>query len=212
KLLTRELYPEAGEVPGTVRLLGRRRWELFELRRHLGIVTPDLQSEFARSIRALEAVLSGFFSSVGLWRNHPVTPDLERRARAALARVGAASLAERFMDQLSSGEARRVLIARALVHGPRALILDEPASGLDLGARRELRRTLRRLARTGTSIVLVTHALEDLFPEIRRVVLLKEGRVFRDGPPERVLTPEALSALYGVAVRIERRDGTWRAF
>ncbi len=211
KLLTRELHPAADGVPGTVRVLGRDSWELFELRRRLGIVTPDLQGEFARPIRALEAVLSGFFSSVGLWRNHAVTRARERRARAALARVGAAPLADRFMDELSTGEARRVLIARALVHGPRALVLDEPASGLDLRARREFRETLRRLARSGTRIVLVTHALEDLFPEIRRVVLLKEGRVFRDGPPERVLTEGHLSALYGTPVRPERRDGAWRA-
>jgi iron complex transport system ATP-binding protein len=212
KLLTRELYPAAVGTPAEVRILGRDRWELFELRRRLGIVTADLQGEFARPIRALEAVLSGFYSSVGLWRNHPVTPARERRARAALARLGAAHLAGRFMDELSSGEARRVLIARALVHGPRALVLDEPAASLDLRAQRELRRALRRLARTGTHVVLVTHALEDLFPEIGRVVLLKDGRVFRDGPPGRILTEENLSALYGARVRVERENGTWRAF
>ncbi|HYF00251.1 MAG TPA: ATP-binding cassette domain-containing protein [Planctomycetota bacterium] len=210
KLLTRELYPVALEGPFTLRLLGRDRWELLDLRRHLGIVSPDLQTDFAREITGLDAVVSGFFGSVGTWLNTRPTADHLRDAVRALERLGAGHLAGRPMTEMSSGEARRVLIARALVHHPDALLLDEPMNSLDLRAHREVRDALRRLARGGTSLLLVTHALEDVIPEITRAVLLKEGRVFRDGPPAEVLTDEALSALFGLKVRVEHEDGLYR--
>jgi iron complex transport system ATP-binding protein len=200
-LLTRELYPLADGAASSLRILGRGRWDLFELRHRLGIVTPSLQAEFARSMTAREAVLSGFFGAVGLWRNHRVTAAQERAADRALSSVDASPLAGRLMDELSAGEARRVLIARALVHRPRALVLDEPTSSLDLRAASEFRAGLRKLARRGTRIILVTHELEDIIPEVARVILLKDGAVFRDGPRARVLAPRTLSALFGTAVR-----------
>lgn len=210
KLLTRELYPVALEGPFTLRLLGRDRWELMDLRRHLGIVSPDLQTDFAREITGLDAVVSGFFGSVGTWINtQPTTAQLREAARA-LDRLGIAHLADRPMTEMSSGESRRVLVARALVHGPAALLLDEPMNSLDLRAHREVRDAVRRLARGGTSILLVTHALEDVVPEITRVVLLKNGRVFRDGPSAEVLTDANLSSLFDIRLKVEHVDGLYR--
>jgi iron complex transport system ATP-binding protein len=116
-------------------------------------------------------------------------------------------LAERNTDEMSSGEARRFLIARALVHGPQALVLDEPANSLDLRAHWELRGILRKLAASGISLIMVTHHLPDIVPEIERVILIREGRVFCDGPKQQALRPEILSRLFGVPLEVVERQG-----
>jgi iron complex transport system ATP-binding protein len=210
KLLARELYPLASGTDARMRILGRESWELFELRRHLGVVALDLQAAFAPETSGWEAVISGFFGAVGLWRNHRVTPAMERKTWEALETLEVPGLADRALGAMSTGEARRMMIARALIHGPDTLVLDEPTSSLDLRGVREFRGILSRLARRGTSLVLVTHALEDLVPEITRVILLREGRVFGDGPKERLLSSRTLSELYRMPVRLERDDGSYR--
>ena len=209
KLLTRELYPVANDRPYRMRILGRESWDLFSLRAHLGIVTNDLQAEFARECSGWEAVVSGFFSSIGLWANHRVSPAMERKAWSVLERLEVAPLADRLMTAMSAGEARRMLIGRALIHDPDTLILDEPTTSLDLRAAREFRATIRKLVRAGTSLLLVTHTFEEVIPEITRVILLREGRVFRDGPKKDVLTEANLSSLYGLPVRLDVDDGTY---
>jgi iron complex transport system ATP-binding protein len=210
KLLTREFYPVSRDTTYRMRILGKDRWELFDLRRHLGIVSMDLQHDFARECSGWEAVLSGFFSSVGLWSNHRVTPAMERKAWRVLERLEVAPLADRLMTEMSSGEARRMLLGRALIHDPDALVLDEPTTSLDLRLVREFRDTMRSLARGGTSIILVTHAIEEVIPEIHRVILLREGRVFKDGPKEEVLSSAGLSELYRMPLRLERDNGYYR--
>jgi iron complex transport system ATP-binding protein len=207
KLLTRELYPVSRDTTYKMRILGRDRWELFELRRHLGIVSMDLQQDFARECSGWEAVVSGYFSSVGLWSNHKVTPAMERKAWRVLERLEVAHLAGRLMTEMSSGEARRMLLGRALIHNPDALVLDEPTTSLDLRLVREFRETMRKLARGGTSIILVTHAIEEVIPEIRRVILLRDGRVYKDGTKKDVLTSENLSELYRMNVRLDEDHG-----
>jgi iron complex transport system ATP-binding protein len=124
---------------------------------------------------------------VGLWLNHSVTPEMRKKAGQSLRKLGLGYLAERKMNKISSGEARRLLIARALVHDPRTLVFDEPTNSLDLKAQRDLRLKLRILARSGVGIVLATHQLSDIIPEIKRVILLKEGRIAADGPKEKIL-------------------------
>jgi iron complex transport system ATP-binding protein len=99
------------------------------------------------------------------------------------------------------------MIGRALVHAPRALLLDEPSTSLDLFAQHELRALLRKLAQTGTGILLVTHHLSDIIPEIERVILMKQGAIFGDGPKPAMLTEERLGALFGLPVTLEQRDG-----
>jgi iron complex transport system ATP-binding protein len=211
KLVTRELYPVVAP-DAAIRVLGRDRWVLSELREHIGVVSNDLMTQCTREITGRELVLSAFFGSVGLWPHHVVTAKLEGRARAALDIMEVAHLGERLVNQLSSGEARRLLVARALAHGPRALILDEPTNSLDLRACRDFVSCLRRLAAQGTNIILVTHHLPDIIPEIDRVVVLKNGRVYRDGPKADVLTGAVLSESFGVPVEVESRDGFYGAW
>jgi len=126
----------------------------------------------------------------------------------ALERMEALHLAERLVGEMSAGEKRRILIARALVHRPRQLLLDEPSNALDLAAQRELRETLRRLAREGTGLVMVTHHLSDILPEIERVILMRGGRIVGDGPRGELLTEARLSELFNTPVRIGR-DEEW---
>lgn len=206
KAITRECYPVARER-SWMTILGRERWNIFELRSLLGIVSNDLLAWCKADTPGLEVVLSGFFSSQRVFRNHHVEPDQERRAAAALDRLGVSHLAERPMEEMSSGEAQRILIARALVHEPKALVFDEPTNSLDVLAQHELRETMRELARSGVGIVLVTHHVADIIPEIERVVLMREGRIMADGCKEKMLAADHLSALFGLPVEISKHNG-----
>jgi iron complex transport system ATP-binding protein len=207
KLISRELYPRLKPEPWSLRILGRDRWHLFDLRNHLGLVSNDWMQMCTREFSGYEIVLSGFFGSVGIWPYHEVTPEMRRKACEVMDLLEIAHLAERETDAMSSGEARRILIARALVHDPRALVLDEPTTSLDLHATWELREILRKLAAAGIGIVMVTHHLPDIIPEMKRVVLLRGGRVYRDGPKEQVLGAATLSGLFGIPVEVLERDG-----
>ena len=214
KLMTGELYPLA-DLPGArFRLFGQESWALDEVRERIGIVALDLLQSLshevtAREVTAREMVLSGFFQSLGLWPHHRVTPAQEHRARGILRFLEITHLAHRPLSAMSSGEQRRALIGRALVHDPEVLILDEPTNSLDPGAVREFLRLLRKLARAGKGLILVTHHVSDLIPEIGRVILLKGGRIVADGPKSRVLTSAALSRLFAARLRVVRRGARY---
>lgn len=206
KAITRECYPLAREA-SRVSILGRDCWDVFELRSLLGIVSSDLMAVCTRDLTGRDVVLSGFFSSIGVWPHQHVTAEMRARAGRALEQLEIPHLAERYTDEMSSGEARRVLLARALVHAPRALLLDEPSTALDLFAQQELRGILRKLAQSGIGIVMVTHHLSDLIPEIERVILMQRGRVVADGAKGEILTAERLSGLFGLSLDLAERNG-----
>ena len=194
--------------PGVrMRLLGRERWNVFEIRRQLGVVSHELQATHHGWLSGLDVVCSGFFASVGVYRHQGLTGAQRRRATAAAEGQGAGDLLERRFDSLSSGEQRRLLLARALVHEPHTLLLDEPATGLDLQAAFGLMERLRRLAAEGTTLIIVTHHVDQIPPEVERVVLLKAGLVFADGPKDEVLTGGVLSELFGVGLQVVERNG-----
>src|SRR6266849_1519769 len=206
KTITRECYPLAQEG-SSMTILGQERWDVFELRSMLGIVSNDLMSMCTGNACGRHVVSSGFFSSVRIFPHHTVDPTHRALADAALAQLQIAHLAERPVAEMSSGEARRVLIARALVHKPRALLFDEPSNSLEILAQHELRETMRSLAKSGIGIILVTHELLDIVPEIERVVLMSKGRIVLDGRKDQMLQPERLESLFGIRVDIARHDG-----
>ena len=210
----RALVAPDGTSP--VRVFGEDRWNVSELRAQLGIVSADLHQRFVAgnsegSITGEAAVLSGFLVSHGILRYGVVTDDMRRRAAEALAAVGATHLAPRTLDQMSSGEARRVMLARVLATSPRALVLDEPTTGLDLGTRHGLMEQVRGIVRGGTTLVLITHHSEEIVPEIERVILLQAGQVVADGPKAAVLTAERLSRLFGLPIMVETAGGYYYA-
>jgi len=206
RLIARQLYPLAREDGApTITLFGRDRWSVTELRSLIGIVSPAMQEDYTSDdppLEVFDAVVSGFFAARGLWVEHAVTPAMRQRAWEALDHVQAAPLAGRPMTSLSTGEARRVLIARALVHRPRALLLDEPCTGLDPASRRRFLETLRQLAQAGVTLLLVTHHVEEILPEIDHVVLLHQGRILRAGSKASVLTGTALTEAFGMPMRV----------
>ena len=206
KTITRECYPVA-RPESSLSILGEESWDVFALRARLGIVSNDLMLSCTGEASGRDVVLSGFFSSISIFSNHTVEATQFELADAALAQLKISHLAERPVSEMSSGEARRVLIARALVHNPGALLFDEPCNSLDLSAQQSLRHTMRALANSGTAIILVTHELADIVPEIKRVVLMSGGRVVADGPKEEILKVERLAALFGVEVEMSRRAG-----
>jgi iron complex transport system ATP-binding protein len=213
KTINRELYPVVREG-SWIRILGREQWNVWELRKHIGIVSQDLQQRYRPDTTALEVVVSGYLSSIGV---HGVLADrigseqLEA-AREILEDLGIGELEERPLRSMSTGQQRRCLLGRALVHGPDTLILDEPTAGLDFAASFDYLERIRELARNGRNIVIVTHHLNEIPPEVERVILLDAGTVSADGPKASVLTSERLSEVYGTPIRVAEVDGYYLAY
>jgi iron complex transport system ATP-binding protein len=209
KAITREYYPVYSNDNTVSLIWGRDRWDVFQLRSHFGFVSHDLQYNFTRNISGRDVILSGFFSSIGLFF-HEVTPEMIAKSDEISKFLEISHLMERSFSEMSSGEARRFLIGRALVNNPRVLILDEPSNSLDLTALHMLRTTMRKIAEK-TVIILVTHSLPDIIPEISRVILMKQGKIFMDGKKGDVLTDENMMALFDAPVKIHQEDGFYYA-
>ena len=193
-------------------LFGSSRWQVLELRKRMGIVSAALQYLCTTSYPARHIVLSGYFSSIGLDFHHQVTEAMEEAADNCLLQQGVLHLAEKPMRSLSSGEARRVLLARATVHDPQVMLLDEAVSNLDLPAKKSYRESLERFAHEGRTIILVTHDLSEIIGEIGRVVVLKQGRIIADGPKRDVLSEDLLSEAYGTRIFLSEREGRFNAW
>ena len=213
KTINRELYPVVRK-DSWVRILGRDRWNVWELRKQIGTVSQDLHSRYTATTTALEVAISGFSSSIGVHGTlaGKIRSEEVQRARDALASLGVAEFAATPLRAMSTGQQRRCLLARALVHEPETLILDEPTAGLDISASFDYLRRIRDLARTGLNIVIVTHHLSEIPPEVDRVVLLKKGAIVADGSKEATLTDQLLSEVYETPVRVGILDGFYLAY
>jgi iron complex transport system ATP-binding protein len=213
KLINREIYPVAA-ADSWVRILGRSNWNVWELRSRIGIVSQDLQARYHDSATGLEVVLSGYASSIGL-KGIPagtVSDERERAGMRIMTELGVAHLAATQLRQMSTGEQRRCLLGRAIVHQPDTLILDEPTAGLDMAASFDYLGRIRQFVAEGRSIVLVTHLLNEIPPEVERVILIRDGVILADGPKAQVLTVENLEESYRTRLRISKVDGYWLAY
>ncbi len=213
KTINCELYP-AARPDSYIRILGKDRWNVWELRRRIGVVSNDLHQRYTPTTTAIEVVVSGFYSSIGV---HGILADRVTRkqvdsARITLAALGIEELRKTPLNRMSSGQQRRCLLARALVHDPVTLILDEPTSGLDFTASFDYLERIRSLAQDGRNIVIVTHHLNEIPPEIDRVILLQQGKIAADGPKAAVLNNEKLSAVYETPIRVAEVDGYYLAY
>ncbi len=206
KLITRELYPVKDD--GYVKLLGQSRWVVSKLRRQIGIVSDDLQQGYRKHITALDVVLSGFFSSIGIRRIQAQPTESQReKSLATLQRLGMQGYENTPLGEMSTGQQRRCLLARALVHKPATLVLDEPTAGLDLTGSVTYLNTIRKLTSERHNLVIVTHHVNEIPPEVGRVILLRNGQVFRDGQKQDVLRSDVLSQLYNVPLRVLESGG-----
>jgi iron complex transport system ATP-binding protein len=208
--ITREYYPCVQDDHVTFRVRGQEVWDVFAMRSLLGVVSNDLQYTFTRDMSGTEVILSGFFSSIGLF-NQEISCGMQQKADEIMDFLEITHLRDRTMTEMSSGEARRFLIGRALVNNPKTLILDEPTNSLDLHALHAFRRILRKIAQSGTGIILVTHNLQDIIPEISRVILMKDGSFCNDGPKTEILTNEHIGGLFSIPVRIHEDEGYYYA-
>jgi iron complex transport system ATP-binding protein len=212
KLITRKIYPSYIGNDTVCRLFGRIQWNVHDLRNVLGIVTNELQYDFCNEITGFEAVLSGFFSSIGISNNHTVTETMIRKSNTIINFLEIDSLKNRSLETMSSGEARRFLIARALVNKPKVLILDEPSNSLDIASSIKLHNIMRKISISKTKIVLVTHLVSDIIPEMDRFIFFKSGRIFADGKRSEVLNENKLSSLFGIKVKLIKKNGFCQIF
>ncbi|MDH3351653.1 MAG: ATP-binding cassette domain-containing protein [Gammaproteobacteria bacterium] len=213
KTINRELYPVVAE-DSWIRILGRDQWNVWDLRKHIGLISHDLHDRYTPTTTALEVVVSGFFSSIGV---HGVLAQRISKQQVAKAQnildlLGIGALGHTSLNAMSTGQQRRCLLGRALVHEPQTLILDEPAAGLDFAASFDYLQRIRNLSNSGHNIVLVTHHLNEIPPEVERVVVLKGGEVVADGDKAAVLSGEFLSSVYETHIRVAQLDGYYLAY
>ena len=211
KLLRGDIYPYYDEdSPATMRIFGMERWNLFDVRSRMGVVSMDLQNMFRNDTKVYEVICSGFFNSLDVFRNHTVTEEMVSKVHSCAMMMGIDDLLTRDIENLSLGEMRRALIARAMVTDPDLLVLDEPMTGLDIVMKSKFRAMFDILIEKGVSIVMITHELTDIPASVRRVVMIRDGEVFADGDKEELLTDEKVSELYGEPIKVESANGIYR--
>lgn len=213
KLLTRDIYPVVKD-DSFVKINGSENVYILELRKQIGIVSHDLQSQYTGQLASgYDTVLSGFFGAVGMIYNHyPVTDTHRQQAQAAIDSLGLGHLQERLFMHMSTGQQRRFLLARAMIHQPQTLILDEPTNSLDIHATFGLLKHLRELVQQQVAVIIATHHIHEILPEIQRLILLKNGEVIADGNKAELLTSATLSELYETPIAVVEHNGFYQAF
>ena len=209
KVLMRELYPVRND-DSWVRILDKDTWNVWELRKNLGFISQDLQNRYLGYVTGREVVLSGYHSSVGVWDHQQYGSDRENRALEIMRQLNIEHLRDTQYSRISTGEQRRFLLARALISDPKTLVLDEPTSGLDLNATFHYLKIIRALMSQGKQLVLVTHHIHEIPPEISTVVLLKHGRVVEYGQKKELLTDSILTDLYETPIRVVSENGYYQ--
>ncbi len=209
KLLSCELHPVSREG-SSLRLFGQEGLNVWDLRKHLGVVSHDLQHQYLEHVRGEDVILSGYGASIGTYECQIFDATQRERAGQVMRDLGVIHLKERLFGRMSAGEQRRFLLGRALIRNPAALVLDEPTSGLDLQACFHYLDLVRNLMRQGKTLILVTHHIHEIPPEISRVVLLKEGRIVADGPKREIFSNKTLSALFDTAVELVQVNGFYQ--
>ena len=212
KTLNREIYPVVRDQ-SWVRILGKDRWNVWDLRAHIGIVSHELQMRYTKTNTGLHVVMSGYLSSIGIHGilSGQLGDDQRQRALDVMDDLAIADLADKRLGQMSTGQQRRCLLARAMVHDPDTLILDEPTAGLDLSASFDLLHRIRGLVASGKSLLFVTHQLNEIPPDIRRVILIRKGKIVADGEKRWVLTEENLFRTYDTNIRVSEVGGYYLA-
>jgi iron complex transport system ATP-binding protein len=210
KLLAGEVHPVPSDET-SIRLFGEEQWNVWDVRKRLGMVSHDLQHQYMDQVTGLKVILSGFYASIGIYGHQDFSYAQIARADEMSEEMGVSSLKDRRFGEMSTGEQRRCLLGRALVHEPTALVLDEPTSGLDLTATFHYLDLVRAHMRKGKTLLLVTHHIHEIPPEVERVVFLKQGEIIQDGEKRSVLTDANLSKLFDCPVALAHANGWYQA-
>ena len=211
KLLSREIYPVA-QNNSFVKILGMETPTLWELREKIGLISADLQVGFVPDISGLGVVVSGLYNSIGLFHHQEITELELKRGGKILEYLGIKDLENCLYRQMSTGQQRRCLLGRALIHEPDHMIFDEPTSGLDLSATYQYLGILRGLLGQGKTILLATHHIHEIPPEIERVILMRDGKIFADGHKTELLTDQWMSRLFDIPLRVVTLAGFYQIF
>lgn len=210
KLFSNDIYPRYSDTMQK-EIFGKTIWDIWELKKHLGIITNDLHYQFSErspDLSGFEVALSGFFSSFHLYEHQGFKNEHISKVEEVLAFLEISYLRNKRISEMSTGELRKCIIARALVHNPKAMILDEPTVGLDIKAQLGFVELLRKIAQERT-IILVTHHLEEIFEEISHVVLIKQGRIYAQGSKKELLTNAHLSHVFDIPLRVQCEKGRY---
>ena len=213
KLLRGEVFPfYDDESPAVMKIFGEERWNIFDLRSKMGIVSMDLQNMFRGDTKVFEVIASGFFGSLDIFRNMDLSEKMMKMVLEKATMMGIEDIIDRDIEGLSLGEMRRALIARALVTEPRTLILDEPMTGLDIVMGSKFRKMFDILSESGVNIIMITHDLADIPESADRIIMMKDGKVFADGNKRDLLTSDTVSELYGEPIKVECNNGIYRMY
>lgn len=207
KLISNDLYPNT-KYPFKKHIFGKDRWSIFDLKKNLGIITNDLHNYFEKQgnfLTAYEVVLSGYYSSIGVFNHQDFTQEQHQKALEVLEFLEIPELKNRRVDSMSTGQLRRCIIGRALIHKPKAFILDEPTVGLDIKAQNSFLKFLRKLS-AKASIILVTHHIEEVFSEISHIALMYEKTVYKQGKKEEILNSKNLSEIFEVEIDLQEEN------
>lgn len=210
-IIARTVYPLALDNY-SLTVLGEKRWMISDLKLKVSLVSPAEDMFMHSRYSAREIVASGLHASLGFDFHHEVRPSDWDRADEELSKVGMLDKKGRTIDTLSTGEKRRVLLARAAITRPEILLLDEASSGLDFPSRADLRETIASYATGSCTVVMVTHELSEILPSMKRVILMKDGEITFDGDKKEALTSERLSDIYGRHVAVAEENGIYNAF
>lgn len=203
KLLTRDISPVVKDN-SSIRIFGEQLVNIWQLRERIGLVSHDFQMHYDTLGTGLDVVVSAFFGSTGLHGHQHPSPEQIAQAEAKLHEFRIYELRDKMFLKLSTGQQRRLLLARACVHSPEVIVFDEPTAGLDVAASFKIIDDMRKLSKQGVSLILVTHHIQEIIPEINRVVLLKEGKLVFDGSKEQGLTAERLNTLFDTSLNIHQ--------
>jgi iron complex transport system ATP-binding protein len=183
---------------------------LWDLRKKIGLISADLQAIFVPDISGLGVVISGLHNSIGLFSHQEITESELKRGTKILEYLGIRDLANCRYRQMSTGQQRICLLGRALIHNPDHLILDEPTSGLDVRATYQYLKIIRELLYSGKTILLATHHINEIPPEIERVILIKEGKIFDDDKKEILFTNDKISEFFNIPLKISCSNGYYQ--
>lgn len=210
KLISSEIHPRK-TYKYKKEIMGKERYTLSELKQQLGIITNDLHNYFERQgnfLSVYEVVISGYYSTIGVFKHQDFTVEQHNKTKEVLAFLELENIQNKKVHELSTGQLRKAIIGRALIHNPKAFILDEPTVGLDIKSQVNFINTMKKLSQNA-SIILVTHHIEEIFEEITNVALMYENKVYIQGNKEEVLTSENLSKIFEVELSIQEKNGRY---
>ena len=189
-------------------IFGKSIYSIFDLKKELGVITNDLHNYFEKEagyLTGFEVVLSGFYSSIGVFTHQDFTKKQIQKAIEVMNFLEIIDLKDKKVSSMSTGQLRKCIVARALIHDPKAFVLDEPTVGLDIKAQINFIKLLQKISLKST-IILVTHHLEEIFPEIKNVALIYNNTIFKIGKKEDILNSENLSTIFDIKIEVKQKN------